>query len=52
MHLKKFEEAVTAYEKALKAKPESEDIQANLATAKRLCKRSRKKNRIKMKIRI
>ncbi|MEJ5902197.1 vWA domain-containing protein [Ochrobactrum teleogrylli] len=36
MHLKKFEEAIAAYEKALQAKPASEDIQANLATAKRL----------------
>jgi len=36
MHLKKFAEAVAAYEKALQANPKSEDVQANLATAKRL----------------
>lgn len=42
MHLKKFDDAVSAYEKALQANPKSEDIQANLATAKRLLQAQQK----------
>ncbi|MDH7787233.1 Ca-activated chloride channel family protein [Ochrobactrum sp. 19YEA23] len=42
MHLKKFTEAVSAYEKALQANPASEDIQANLATARRLLQAQQK----------
>lgn len=42
MHLKKYEKAVAAYQKALQAKPASEDIQANLATAKRLLQAQQK----------
>jgi Ca-activated chloride channel family protein len=50
MHLKKFAEAVAAYEKALQANPNSEDVQANLATAKKVsCKHSRMRSRIRQK---
>nr|WP_285540779.1 VWA domain-containing protein [Brucella sp. NBRC 12950] len=45
LHLKKYAEAVTAYEKALQANPASEDIQANLATARRLLQAQQKEDK-------